>query len=79
SLSNGFLAIGNNGTPLDKADDYFVYTPNTVFIGSDDFTYTIIEGNGTRDRATVTLSVIELASNVTVEACNPTPAADYNP
>lgn len=79
SPSNGILAIGNNGTPLDKADDYFVYTPNADFIGSDDFTYTIIDGNGTRDTATVTLTVIELPSNVTVEVCNPTPAADYNP
>ncbi|MEM9537438.1 MAG: DUF4347 domain-containing protein [Cyanobacteria bacterium P01_E01_bin.45] len=49
--ANGSLTIQQDGT--------FTYTPNTNFFGQDSFTYTIDDGNGGIDRATVTLTVKE--------------------
>ncbi len=46
--------IINNGTIL-------IYTPNTGYIGTETFQYTIDDGNGAQDSATVTLNVLNIA------------------
>jgi VCBS repeat-containing protein len=48
--TNGSVAITNGGTDLS-------YTPAANFNGSDSFTYTIIDGNGGTDTATVSLTI----------------------
>jgi hypothetical protein len=50
--TNGSVSTGS-GTP--------VYTPAADFSGSDSFTYTITDGSGRSDTATVTVSVLPLA------------------
>ncbi len=54
---HGSAALRDNGTPDDTTDDYIVYTPATDYIGSDQFTYTITDGDGHYDTATVTVQV----------------------
>jgi hypothetical protein len=56
----GSVALNDNGTP-ETTDDYLVYTPNTGYSGSDEFTYTISDGIAT-DTATVT---VEVGANIT--------------
>ena len=58
--TNGSVAITGNGTGL-------TYTPNANFFGTDSFTYTISDGNGGTDTATV---------NITVTAVNDPPVAN---
>ncbi len=48
-VANGVLALNANGT--------FTYTPNANFNGADSFVYTVLDGNGGTDTATVTLTV----------------------
>ncbi|SDJ24653.1 Hint domain-containing protein [Lutimaribacter saemankumensis] len=49
---------GANGTvALDPVTGNPVYTPNPGFAGTDQFTYTISDGNGGTDTATVTITV----------------------
>ena len=48
--SNGSVAITGGGTTVS-------YTPNANFFGSDSFTYTISDGNGGTDTATVSITV----------------------
>ncbi len=45
--ANGTVAITGGGTGVS-------YTPNADFFGADSFTYTISDGNGGTDTATVT-------------------------
>jgi hypothetical protein len=54
---NGSVSRDDNGTPGDTTDDQLVYTPNRGWNGRDSFTYTIIDGNGGVDSATVMLTV----------------------
>jgi Cadherin-like domain len=58
--ANGAVAITGGGTGI-------TYTPNANFFGPDSFTYTISDGNGGSDTATV---------NVTVANINDTPIAN---
>ena len=46
-----------NGTVKQSSTGEFTYTANTDFVGSDSFTYTIIDGQGGSSRATVTIDV----------------------
>ncbi|UTJ07929.1 tandem-95 repeat protein [Arcobacter roscoffensis] len=46
-----------NGTVSINSDGTIKYTPNSEYIGNDSFTYTISDGNGGTDTATVTLTV----------------------
>ncbi|MBT9314085.1 beta strand repeat-containing protein [Leptothoe spongobia] len=55
-----------NGAVVVNADGTFTYTPNANFNGGDSFTYTIDDGNGGTDTATV---------NITVNAVNDAPDA----
>ncbi len=48
--ANGSVAITGGGTTIS-------YTPNADFFGSDSFTYTISDGNGGTDTATVSITV----------------------
>lgn len=55
--ANGTVVLNNNGTPANPADDFFVYTPNAGFEGTDTFIYTITDGRGGEDSATVSVEV----------------------
>lgn len=46
-----------NGTAVINADDTITYTPNATFSGTDSFDYTIDDGKGGTDTATVTITV----------------------
>jgi VCBS repeat-containing protein len=55
-----------NGSAVNNGDGTVTYTPNADFNGADSFTYTISDGNGGTDTATV---------NVTVNPVNDAPTA----
>ncbi|QHG20453.1 tandem-95 repeat protein (plasmid) [Nostoc sp. ATCC 53789] len=44
--TNGTLALNDNNTPDNPSDDFFIYTPNANFNGTDSFTFTVADGNG---------------------------------
>ena len=48
-----------HGTVVDNGDGTLTYTPDAGYFGSDSFTYTITDGQGETDTATVALTVIE--------------------
>ncbi len=52
---HGTVVIDDNGTPDDITDDLVTYTPDTDFIGNDGFEYTVCDGLGHCDSATVTV------------------------
>jgi hypothetical protein len=52
------LATGpSDGMVMVNSDGSFTYTPNTHFVGTDSFTYTVSDGTQTSAPATVTISV----------------------
>jgi Ca2+-binding RTX toxin-like protein len=55
-VNGGVVAINNNGTPGNTADDYVTYTPAPNYVGSDSFTYTVTSG-GSTETATVNVTV----------------------
>lgn len=55
--SNGSVVINNNATPNDPTDDRILYTPNTSFVGTDSFRYTIQDARNIQSTATVTVRV----------------------
>ena len=55
--SNGSLRLDNNGTFRDISDDRLIYSPNPGFVGQDSFEYTIDDGNGGTETATVQVTV----------------------
>ncbi|MFW8637503.1 beta strand repeat-containing protein [Cribrihabitans pelagius] len=59
--ANGTVTIQDNGTPGDTTDDYVTYQPDADFSGTDIFTYTISDGNGGTDTATVSVNVVPVA------------------
>ena len=68
------LTITSNTSPqfgdlVLNADGSFIYAPAPGFSGSDQFTYTITDGNGNQDTATVQITVSE-ASNSPPDALN---------
>ncbi|MDT0540981.1 Calx-beta domain-containing protein, partial [Croceitalea sp. P059] len=54
---NGTVTLNNNGTPGNPLDDYFQYTPNGGFEGTDAFTYEITDADGNTATATVLIYV----------------------
>ncbi|MGB3402776.1 MAG: Ig-like domain-containing protein [Microcoleaceae cyanobacterium] len=66
--TNGTVTIDDNGTPDDKSDDQVVYTPNPEFNGTDTFTYTVDDSEGTPTEPTNV--------NVDVASINDTPVAN---
>ncbi|MCI4651516.1 Ig-like domain-containing protein, partial [Phaeodactylibacter sp.] len=51
----GAVFIDDNGTPLERADDFIRYEPISDFTGTDQFQYQICDSTGDCDDATVTL------------------------
>ncbi|WP_396637202.1 Ig-like domain-containing protein [Maribacter sp. R77961] len=57
--SNGTVVLNDGGTPDDITDDFFTYTPNPDFSGTDTFEYTVCDTAGICDTATITVTVNE--------------------
>ena len=57
SDNGGTIKWNRNGTPDDFSDDKLVYRPAADFTGVDTFQYTISDGNGGMDMATVKITV----------------------
>jgi VCBS repeat-containing protein len=55
--AHGSAMINENGTPANKTDDFVNYTPNANYYGEDSFTYTVSDGKGGTDTATVNIKV----------------------
>ncbi|BDI18126.1 hypothetical protein ANSO36C_39280 [Nostoc cf. commune SO-36] len=55
--SNGILTLNDNNTPDNPSDDFFIYTPNANFSGTDSFTFTVADGNGGSTTNTFNLNV----------------------
>lgn len=55
--TNGIAVHNENGTPNDPSDDWINYSPNTGFVGSDTFTYTLCDATSNCSTATVTIVV----------------------
>ena len=53
-----------NGTVSVNPDGSFTYTPNADYNGSDQYTYTISDGNGGTDTATVFIGITPVADNI---------------
>jgi large repetitive protein len=53
--TNGTVALNNNGTPTNFADDFITFTPNTGFSGNASFNYTLSDGSLT---STATVQVV---------------------
>ncbi|GAB5406818.1 MAG: hypothetical protein Aurels2KO_50490 [Aureliella sp.] len=58
-LSVSSATDGTNGTVTINADDTLTYTPAAGYFGNDQFTYTISDGNGGSDTASVLVTVEE--------------------
>ena len=56
NVTNGTVALDNDGTVGDTTDDFDVYTPNGDFNGTDSFTYTVTSG-GVTETATVSVTI----------------------
>lgn len=59
---NGTVVINDGGTPNDPSDDFVTYTPDTGFVGTDSFEYTICDDSGNCETATVTIIVTPVAT-----------------
>ncbi|MBV7409941.1 Ig-like domain-containing protein [Maritimibacter sp. DP1N21-5] len=57
TLTVGSFTQGANGTVSQNPDGTLKYTPNADFNGQDSFSYTVTDGNGGTDTATVTVDV----------------------
>lgn len=57
--TNGTVVLNDNGTPTDPSDDTVTYTPNSSFIGADNFTYLICDTAGNCSTATVFIVVTD--------------------
>ncbi|MEH1864570.1 MAG: tandem-95 repeat protein, partial [Nostoc sp.] len=55
--TNGTLSLNDNNTPDNPSDDFFIYTPNANFNGTDSFTFTVSDGNGGSITNTFNLNV----------------------
>jgi RHS repeat-associated protein len=65
--ANGTVIINDNSTPNDVSDDYFTYSPDPLFNGSDSFTYQVTDIYGVTATGTV---------NITVNPVNHAPDAE---
>lgn len=60
-LATSLVNSTTHGDLVLKADGSFTYTPNANFFGSDSFTYSISDGKGGEDTATVNFTVNDVA------------------
>jgi hypothetical protein len=70
SLSVSSASNPPNGSVVINGDDTITYTPDPGFVGVDSFSYTVSDGNGGFDTATVTIIVLPVAAD-----CNLYPIA----
>ncbi|MEH1948846.1 MAG: tandem-95 repeat protein, partial [Nostoc sp.] len=70
SPTNGTLTLNDNNTPDNPGDDFFIYTPNANFNGTDSFTFTVADGNG---------GTITNTFNLNVKPVNDAPVAANDP
>jgi hypothetical protein len=75
---NGKTSIDTKGT-TSTTDDLVVYTPNSGFSGTDYFTYTISDGMGGFDTATVKVIVAPCDVNKAPDAINDSATSDGMP
>ena len=62
--AHGTVAVNDNGTAGNTADDFVVYTPTTDFNGTDTFTYSVTSGGVTETgTATVTVNAVADIAN----------------
>ena len=59
-ISIDTVSPASNGTVVNNGD-ILTYIPNSGFIGTDTFTYTIVDNEGASDTATVTITVNNIA------------------
>lgn len=64
------LSDATNGTVEEISDGIFEYVPNTDFIGSDSFYYTISDIDGDEDQAKVNISVVKVEDVLTEDDFN---------
>ncbi len=57
--TDGSVVFTNNGTPTDPSDDGVTYTPNSGFVGTDTFTYTLCDDLANCSTAAVTIVVTD--------------------
>ena len=69
------VSMPSNGMAVANLDGTITYTPNAGFTGSDSFTYTLDDGNGGTDIATVTVDVTPVAVNTPPVAADDTASA----
>jgi Ca2+-binding RTX toxin-like protein len=74
--TNGTLTLNNNTTPDNLSDDFFIYTPNANFNGTDSFTFTVADRNGGNTTGTFNLNVKPV--NDAPIAVNDTLTAGFN-
>ncbi|MEA5504838.1 tandem-95 repeat protein, partial [Halotia wernerae UHCC 0503] len=55
--TNGKLTFNDNGTSDNPSDDFFTYTPNANFNGTDSFNFTVSDRNGGSITSTFNLNV----------------------
>jgi gliding motility-associated-like protein len=67
--SNGSVQINTNGTPNNPSDDSISYLPNTNFIGSDTFSYTLCDNLSNCSTANITV-VVTSAGVVNLDSDN---------
>ena len=63
ALGIASVSQGANGSVSINQDGTLTYTPNADFFGTDSFTYTVSDGNGGSDTATVSVTVREVMDN----------------
>ena len=75
SLTVNGVTQPNHGTAAINADGTVTYTPDENYYGPDSFTYTISDGNGGTDTATVNITVNQAVSNLYIK----TTTSNQNP
>ncbi|WP_347242287.1 cadherin-like domain-containing protein [Nostoc sp. FACHB-892] len=58
--TNGTLILNDNNT----GNDFFIYTPNANFNGTDSFTFTVSDGNGGSTIGTFNLDIVSVTGVV---------------
>ena len=69
------FAQGSNGTVVDNEDGTYTYTPESGFTGADSFTYTVSDGKGGTNTATVNVVVNAVVNSAPTAADDAVPTA----